>query len=62
MRWKLMEYNRNPMSLLTLKGLTKRVKQPRALSVDELQSLWAHLDEDTLAEHAPREELEKSVH
>jgi len=47
MRWELMEYNRNPMSLLKLKGLTKRVKQPRALSVEELQSLWAHLDEDT---------------
>ncbi len=39
MRWELMEYNRNPMSLLKLKGLTKRVKQPRALSVEELQSL-----------------------
>ncbi len=47
MRWELMEYNRNPMSLLKLKGLTKRVKQPRALSVEELQSLWTHLDEDT---------------
>jgi len=46
MRWELMEYNRNPMSLLKLKGLTKRVKQPRALSVEELQSLWAHLGED----------------
>src|SRR5216683_1016886 len=47
MRWELMEYNRNPMSLLKLKGLTKRVKQPRALSVEDLQSLWTHLDEDT---------------
>ncbi|MGC2831941.1 MAG: hypothetical protein WB994_20045 [Candidatus Acidiferrum sp.] len=47
MRWELMEYNRNPMSLLKLKGLTKRVKQPRALSVEELQKLWTHLDEDT---------------
>ena len=42
-----MEYNRNPMSLLKLKGLTRRLKQPRALSVEELQSLWTHLDEDT---------------
>jgi integrase len=47
MRWELMEYNRNPMSLMKLKGLTKRVRQPRALSVEELQSLWSHLDEDT---------------
>ena len=47
MRWELMEYNRNPMSLLKLKGLTKRVKEPRALSVEELQSLWSHLDEYT---------------
>ena len=47
MRWELIEYNRNPMSLMKLKGLTKRVKQPRALSVEELQSLWSHLDEDT---------------
>lgn len=47
MRWELMEYNRNPMSLLKLKGLTKRTREPRALSVDELQSLWAHLDENT---------------
>jgi len=47
MRWELMECNRNPMSLLKLKGLTRRVRQPRALSVEELQSHWAHLDEDT---------------
>jgi integrase len=47
MRWELVEYNRNPMSLLKLKGLTKRIRQPRALSVEELQSLWSHLDEDT---------------
>ena len=47
MRWELMEYNRNPMSLMKLKGLTRRVKQPRALTVEELHSLWSHLDEDT---------------
>ncbi|HXY07216.1 MAG TPA: site-specific integrase [Terriglobales bacterium] len=47
MRWELIEYNRNPMSLLKLKGLTKRVKQPRALTVEELHSLWSHLDRDT---------------
>jgi len=47
MRWELMECNRNPMSLMKLKGLTKRVRQPRALSVEELHSLWLHLDEDT---------------
>jgi integrase len=47
MRWELMEYNRNPMSILKLKGLTRRVRQPRALSVEELQSLWTHLDGDT---------------
>jgi integrase len=47
MRWELIEYNRNPMSLMKLKGLTKRVKQPRALTVEELHSLWSHLDEDT---------------
>jgi hypothetical protein len=32
----------------SLKGLTKRVRQPRALSVEELQRLWTHLDGDTL--------------
>ena len=47
MRWELIEYNRNPMSLMKLKGLTKRVKQPRALTVEELHSLWSHLDDDT---------------
>ena len=47
MRWELMEYNRNPMSLMKLRGLTKCVRQPRALSVEELHSLWSHLDEDT---------------
>lgn len=47
MRRELMEYNRNPMSLMKLKGLTRRVRQPRALSVEELQTLWSHLDEDT---------------
>ena len=47
MRWELIEYNRNPMSLMKLKGLTKRVKQPRALTVEELHSLWSQLDQDT---------------
>jgi len=46
MRWELMEYNRNPMSLMKLKGLTKRRREPRALSVEELHKLWEHLDED----------------
>jgi integrase len=45
MRWELMECNRNPMSLLKIKGLTKRAKEPRALSVEELQRLWKHLDD-----------------
>ncbi|MHB8539875.1 MAG: tyrosine-type recombinase/integrase [Candidatus Acidiferrales bacterium] len=47
MRWELMDYNRNPMSLLKLKGLTKRTREPRALSVEELHKLWTHLDEET---------------
>src|ERR1700739_484665 len=42
-----MEYKRNPMSLLKRKGLTKLLRQPRALSVDELRSLWSNLDADT---------------
>lgn len=47
MRWELIEYNRNPMSLIKLKGLTKRLKEPRALSVEDLQLLWRHLDTET---------------
>ena len=47
MRWEHIEYNRNPMSLMKLKGLTKRVKQPRALTVEELHSLWSQLDQNT---------------
>jgi hypothetical protein len=47
MPFELMKGNRIAMSLFKLEGLAKRVKQRRALLVEEPESLWAHLDEDT---------------
>jgi integrase len=36
---------RNPMELVTIKGASKRVRQPRSLSVAEFQRLAAHLQQ-----------------
>jgi len=36
---------RNPMELVTVKGGTKRSRQPRSLSVEEFQKFVQHLDE-----------------
>jgi len=36
---------RNPMELVTIKGATKRTKQPRSLTVEEFQKFAQHLTE-----------------
>jgi len=36
---------RNPMELVTVKGATKRQRQPRSLTVDEFQKFIQHLEE-----------------
>jgi integrase len=36
---------RNPMELVTIKGATKRIRQPRSLTVAEFQKFIQHLDE-----------------
>jgi integrase len=36
---------RNPMELVTIKGASKRIRQPRSLAVDEFQKLIQHLGE-----------------
>lgn len=36
---------RNPMELVTIKGATKRTRQPRSLTVEEFQGFARHLDE-----------------
>lgn len=36
---------RNPMELVTIKGATKRKRQPRSLTVEEFQGFARHLDE-----------------
>jgi integrase len=36
---------RNPMELVSVKGLTKRTRQPRSLTVEEFQKFIRHLDE-----------------
>jgi integrase len=36
---------RNPMELVTVKGLTKRMRRPRSLTVEEFQNFIRHLDE-----------------
>jgi integrase len=36
---------RNPMELVTIKGATKRIRQPRSLTVEEFQKFIQHLEE-----------------
>lgn len=47
----LVEIGRNPMSLVTVKGATKRIRQPRSLTVEEFHKLSLQLKEpfDTMA-------------
>ena len=37
--------DRNPMSLVTIKGASKRVRKPRSLAVEEFHKFIVHLDE-----------------
>ena len=43
MRWEMVPYGRNPMSLVRVPGCSKRRKAPRVLSAAECQKLLAHL-------------------
>jgi integrase len=43
MRWEMVSYGRNPMSLVRVPGCSKRRKAPRVLSAAECQKLLAHL-------------------
>jgi integrase len=40
-----MDVSRNPMELVMVKGATKRVRQPRSLTVEEFQKLVTELEE-----------------
>ena len=43
MRWEMVPFGRNPMSLVRVPGCSKRRKAPRVLSAAEFQKLLAHL-------------------
>jgi len=43
MRWEMVPFGRNPMSLVRVPGCSKRRKAPRVLSAAECQKLLAHL-------------------
>jgi integrase len=45
MRWELLPMERNPMSLVKVKGSSKRQREPRALTIAEFQLLISHLKE-----------------
>jgi integrase len=45
MRWELLPMERNPMSLVKVKGSSKRQREPRALTIAEFQLLVSHLKE-----------------
>jgi integrase len=45
MRWELVPVDRNPMSLVKIKGSSKRLREPRALTIKEFQRLVPHLIE-----------------
>lgn len=42
---RLIPVQRNPMELVTVKGVTKRVRKPRSLTVEQFQLLLGHLHE-----------------
>ena len=45
MRWELIPYQHNPMSLVRVKDSSKRQRQPKALSVEEFRMLLEHIPE-----------------
>jgi integrase len=45
MRWDLIQVERNPMSLVRVKGCTKRLKRPRILTIEEVVALLSRLRE-----------------
>ncbi len=44
-RWELVEMGKNPMTLVRVKGVSKRLKRPRVLTADEFIKLLPHLKE-----------------
>jgi len=45
MRWELIPYQLNPMSLVRVKDGSKRKREPKALSVDEFRQVMEHIPE-----------------
>jgi integrase len=45
MRWELISYQLNPMSLVRVKDSSKRQREPKALSVDEFRKLLEYIPE-----------------
>ena len=45
MRWELIPYQHNPMSLVRVRDSSKRQRQPKALSVEEFRKLLEHVPE-----------------
>lgn len=45
MRWELIAYQHNPMSLVRVKDSSKRQRQPKALSVEEFRKLLEYIPE-----------------
>lgn len=46
MLWEYLEVSRNPMSLVELKGVSKRTRKPRVLTQDEFRVLLEHISEE----------------
>jgi integrase len=51
MRWELIPYQLNPMSLVRVKDGSKRMREPRVLSVDEFLHILEHIGNGNLAIH-----------
>jgi len=45
MRWELIPYQLNPMSLVRVKDGSKRKREPKVLSVDEFRRMLEHIPE-----------------
>jgi len=49
MRWELIELGENPMKLVRVRGISKRQREPRVLTLDECHRLLAQIDENLTA-------------
>ena len=54
MRWELVPYQTNPMSLVRVKDVSKRVRQPTVLTIEQFRRVFEYIPENPLSDRRRR--------